>query len=170
MQLLAGDVRFWLQTVLIAGLVVSACRWGAGPERVLSGLLAAMVAVDSVNHQLFTQPEGFLSIESGHIAIDVASSLVALAVAVLANRMYSLWFAAFQLIALFAHLAHHAAPGVATLAYRLLSTGPSYFQIMLLAGGIWFHRRRVARFGAYRSWRSSWPRLPARRPNSSPNA
>ena len=164
-----GDLRFWIQTAVFLALALAAWVWGGGPERCLAAVLIWFLASDQVLHMVHASSAGVVDIEIGHIAIDLAGAIGATAVALFANRAYSLWFAAFQLIALFAHLAHYAAPGVATLAYRLLSTGPSYFQMVLLGGGIWFHRRRVARFGPYRSWRSSWPRLPARRPNSSPN-
>jgi len=167
MPFLDGDIRVWAQLAAFVSLVLAAGIWGGGPERALSAVLAWLWGADFALHPL-AGDQGIIA--TGHVIIDLVAATGAIAVALLANRTYPLWFAAFQLIALFAHLAHHAAPGVATLAYRLLSTGPSYFQIILLAGGIWFHRRRVARCGPYRSWRSFWPRLPARRPNSSPNA
>lgn len=169
MPLFDGDLRAWIQTAALLALVLAAWVWGGGPERCLAGVLVWFWASDQALHLVHAASAGAAGLEIGHVVIDLVGAIGATAVALFANRAYSLWFAALQLIALLAHLAHHAAPGVATLAYRLLSTGPSYFQMGLLAGGIWFHHRRVARFGPYRSWRSSWPRLPARRPNSSPN-
>lgn len=164
MNLADGDIRFWGQIAAIACLVLAACRWGAGPERILAGVLVWFQAADAVNHALVAAERGY-TVDTGHIVIDAVAAAIALAVALYANRIYALWFAAFQLIAMFAHLAREIAAGVAPLAYGILFTGPSYFQIALLAGGIWFHRRRVRRFGPYRSWRSfSRPsRAPMRR-------
>jgi hypothetical protein len=148
-----GDIRFWGQIAAIACLVLAAWRWGAVPERILAGVLVWFQAADAVNHAL--APFAGFTIFAGHFVIDAAAAVVTVVVALQANRIYTLWFAAFQLLALFAQIARDLATGVAKLAYEVLYTGPSYFQILLLAGGIWLHHRRAARFGPYRSWRSS---------------
>lgn len=169
MLLTDGDVRYWLQTGLFIILFLSAFRWGGGPEKVLAGVLVWFRVGDAANHALIDILDLPFAADTGHFVIDLIAAVVALAVAAHANRMYPLWFAAFQLLAVFAHLARELAPGVALLAYRLMYVGPSYFQIMLLAGGIWLHRRRVLRHGPYRSWRSSSPRSPAPARSSWPN-
>lgn len=166
MLLLSGEFRYWLQMALFAALALAAWRWGGGPERALAAVLAGMALVDGANHQLFADAQ---SIEFGHFAIDLAAALIATAIALFANRMYSLWFAAFQILSVMAHLAQGLAHGIAKLAYVMMYTGPSYFQIFLLAGGIWFHHRRVRRFGSYRSWRSFSPHSPERPHRSWPN-
>ena len=168
MSLANGDIRYWGQIAAIACLVLAAWRWGAGPERFLAGILVWFHAADAVNHAL-ASPEGGFSIYTGHFVIDAVAAVVALGVAVQANRIYPLWFAAFQLLALFAQIARDLAPGVAQLAYQVLYIGPSYFQILLLAGGIWLHHRRVRRIGRYRSWRSSSSRLPGPMPRRWPS-
>jgi hypothetical protein len=163
-----GDIRFWGQIAAIACLVLAAWRWGAGPERILAGILVWFQAADAVNHALASSA-GWFTIYSGHFVIDAVAAVVAVAVALQANRIYTLWFAAFQLLALFAQIARDLTTGVAQLAYEVLYIGPSYFQILLLAGGIWLHQRRVRRFGPYRSWRSSsrpsLATMPGRWPN-----
>jgi hypothetical protein len=155
-----GDIRYWGQIAAIACLVLAAWRWGAGPERILAGVLVWFQAADAVNHAVAPPAAGF-TVFAGHFVIDAIAAIVAVGVAIQANRIYTLWFAAFQLLALFAQIARDLAAGVAQLAYEVLYIGPSYFQILLLAGGIWLHRRRVRRFGPYRSWRNSSPRSPA---------
>lgn len=169
MQLLSGDVRYWLQILLIAGLAIAGWRWGGGPERALAALLGAMVLADGLNHVMFARSVGFLTIGFGHLAIDLAAALAATAVALFANRMYPLWFAAFQILALLAHLARGIAHGIAPLAFAIMYTGPSYFQIVLLAAGIWLHRRRVRKHGPYRSWRSFSHPSPVTMPRNWPN-
>ncbi|GGD99560.1 hypothetical protein GCM10011515_19240 [Tsuneonella deserti] len=167
-MLSSGDVRYWFQIFLIAALALAAWRWGAGPERITAGILVWFQAADGVNHAVLDISRSF-AINTGHVVIDLVGAAVAIAVALYANRIYTLWFAAFQLLAVFAHLAREMASQVAPLAYGLLYTGPSYFQILLLAGGIWLHRRRVRRHGPYRSWRGSSPPMPARLRRDWPN-
>lgn len=165
-----SEVRLWLQIAAIVALVIAAWRYGSDPERILAGTLAGMMVGDSGYHALL-EGRGFMpSPEIIHLGIDLTALAIATAVALVANRFYPLWFAAFQLIALMAHFANEMAPGVARLAYGIMYIGPSYFQIILLAGGIWFHRRRVRRYGPYRSWRTSSLRSRATRPGNWPNA
>jgi voltage-gated potassium channel Kch len=155
-----GDLRLWLQTAAFVLLALAAWRFGGGPERILAAVLVWFRLGDAANHALFAAAD-IARLNLGHVMIDVVALAVAVTVALFANRMYPLWFAAFQLLAVFAHLAREMAPGVAPLAYGIMYIGPSYFQIFLLAGGIWLHHRRVRRYGPYRSWRNFSPRSPA---------
>lgn len=164
-----GDLRYWIQIAAIAMLVVAAWRVGAGPERVLAGLLAWFYGADAIHHAIVGwQPASDVGI--GHLAIDSVGLLVAGTVALSANRIYPLWFAAFQLIALMAHLARNVADGTQTAAYQILFMAPSFVQIIILACGIALHRRRVRRYGPYRSWRTSSPPSRASTRPTSPSA
>ena len=94
-------------------------------------------------------------IDPGFFVIEIIVAAAMIAVALRANRIYTLWMAGFQIIAVFAHLARGLSDAVSPLAYLILTIGPSYFQIVILGFGIWFHHRRVKRHGSYRSWRTS---------------
>ncbi len=168
-MIIDGDIRYWLQIAVFVALALAALRWGAGPERALTGLLVGMSISDAANHALFEVGARFMTVDTGHVIIDLAALAVSLAVAISANRMYPLWFAAFQLIAVFAHIARELAHDTAALAYQILFIGPSYCQIIILALGIWLHRRRVRQYGPYRSWRTFLHRSQARTPTSWPN-
>ena len=148
------DFRIWLEAALVAGLVLASWRWGRGPERTLALVLAWFMVADPVNHALFSKPAELSSLDAGHVVIDGVAFVVAIFVALYANRMYTLWFAAFQSMAMLAHLARELTRGVAPLAYAMMYIGPFFFQIIVLMLGLWFHHRRERRFGPYRSWRS----------------
>lgn len=168
-MIIDGDIRYWLQIAVLVALALAAWRWGAGPERALAGLLVGMSIFDAANHALFEVSSSFMTVDAGHVLIDLAALAASLAVAINANRMYPLWFAAFQLIAVFAHIARGLADETAGLAYQIMFIGPSYCQIIIMALAIRSHRRRVRQNGPYRSWRTFWDHSQARAPTNWPN-
>ncbi|WP_257594505.1 hypothetical protein [Parerythrobacter lacustris] len=105
-------------------------------------------------------------VEPGLLFIEVVVTVVMVVVALRANRMYTLWIAGFQIIALLAHFARELADQISPIAYVMMYVGPSYLQITTLGLGIWLHHQRVQRHGNYRSWRSSSPRSRAIPPTS----
>lgn len=102
------------------------------------------------------------AVDRGLFLIDLLVAVTMIAVALRANRMYTLWIAGFQIIAVMAHFARGLSEAISPIAYLIMFVGPSYFQIIILGCGIWLHARRVKRHGTYRSWRSSSNRSPDR--------
>ncbi|MGN6496625.1 MAG: hypothetical protein ACTHK5_04695 [Tsuneonella sp.] len=143
-------------------LAFAAWRWGGGPERATAAILVWFRLADWSYHGLFQQALDLTNIDLAHALIDFVAGIAAFAIALFANRIYTLWFAAAQLLAVLAHIARMLAVGIHPIAYAVMIMAPSYLQILLLAGGIWAHHRRVKRFGPYRSWRLSSNPLPAR--------
>jgi uncharacterized membrane protein len=137
------------------------------PEKLMAGLMLVTAVLSRTYFTLVGENPQLSSINLGYLAIDVLMAVAMIAIAVRANRMYTLWMAGFQIIALMAHFARGMTDAISPIAYLIMYVGPSYFQIIILAFGIWFHHRRVKRHGAYRPWRNSWnPSLGANRWNS----
>lgn len=162
-------VRIFAQTIAIFALALAAWRWGGGPERASAAVLVWFRVADWSYHGIFQQALDLHDIDLAHALIDVVALAAAFATAIFANRIYTLWFAAVQLLAVFAHLAREMAVAILPLVYGIMFMAPSYLQMLLLAGGLWMHHRRVRRYGPYRSWRLSSNHLPERSPPGWPS-
>jgi len=149
------DYRDEVQFVILVSVAAAALRWGAGPERATGLALLYLEFADHAYHAIFGPGIELLRMDLGHATIDATTLVAMLLIGVSANRMYTLWIGALQIIAVQAHLARDLASGMSPIAYAIMFIAPSYFQIALLAGGIWRHRRRLQKYGTYRSWRNS---------------
>lgn len=163
------DYRIAAQTLAFVLLALAAWRWGGGPERALAAILVWFRVADWAYHGLFQQSLELADIDFAHALIDVVACAAAFAVALYANRIYPLWFAAVQLLAVFAHLAREMAVDILPVVYAIMFMAPSYLQIAILVLGLWLHRRRVRRHGPYRSWRRSSNPSPVPRPAGWPS-
>lgn len=151
------SARAYLQHGVFVLLFLLAMRRGAAPERIISATILGMLVVDRMFH-LFVgiQPMLMLGVNFAHLAIDVIGFAVFLVVALGANRVYPLWIAGSQLIALFSHVYPALAKMVSGQAYAVMNIMPSYVQMIALALGLAAHMRRQKRLGSYPSWRRSW--------------
>lgn len=151
----------------IASLLLAAAiwRWGGAPERwLISIFLATMVVPIYVIDWMAPGPA-----ESGPLApfvflLDLAAAMLFVAIALNANRNYPLWIAAFQMVAVVAHLVKAMVDSISPLAFAILVIGPSYCQLLLIFGGFGRHWLRERRFGPYREWRLTPPGLNWLRP------
>ncbi|WP_336987256.1 hypothetical protein [Altererythrobacter aquiaggeris] len=148
-------VRDNAQFAALLVLAAWALWQGGGPERGVALTLLTMEFVDRINHLVFGAAAYLDRLDIGHAAIDAFACAAFVAIGLKANRMYTLWIAALQVIALNAHIVREFAEGVSPLAYAIMYIGPSYFQLLLLGLGIWHHVRRRNIFGNYRAWRNS---------------
>lgn len=137
-------------------------RWGRGPEQAVALIFVGLFVVVHVPYHWLTDATILYdNIDLFHAALDLMAAAGFIAVALYANRNYTLWIAGFQLVALAAHLVSGLVAIVTPLAYAIMVIAPAYFQMMLMTGGLIFHMRRERRFGQYREWRlSDPPRLP----------
>ncbi|UKK85218.1 hypothetical protein L7H23_03645 [Sphingopyxis sp. BSN-002] len=145
--------EFNLTTMLL--LIVAAWRWGAAPERLCVAVIVFMNLGDRLYHAVIDRGTIYASVDLGHLFIDVTAAAVFIGVALSANRVYPLWLSAFQLVSVISHFAREVDAKLVKSAYGLMTYGPFYFILLILAGGIWMHARRVKRYGPYPPWRTS---------------
>lgn len=160
------DPLFYINFFLVGLLGAAALRWGAAPERICVATLFTVTYGDPLYHVLAGHGAIYGTVDIGHLVIDVGVAAIFVAVALRANRVYPLWLAAFQLVSVLSHFAREVTDSFPKLAYGLMSYGPFYIILLIMAGGLIFHARRSRHLGPYRSWRgsSSPSRADARRP------
>ncbi len=145
-------MSFLFIPLLILGLVY-ALALGGGPERI--GAAAYGTACFSTLALLSTPMAPFHSIEIGVFVVDVLVFLAFTVLALRADRYWPIWVSALLGLGVLGHLARWAGPDVIPWAYAVILSIWSYPILALIVIGTFNHRRRVARFGADRSWTSS---------------
>ena len=146
--------RALFQYAIIFGLAVYAWFRGDAPERLATLVLPGMIALDIVNQLTLARNTAFETVEIGDLAIDGLALIAFAALAIMANRIYPLWLLGAQLIAVMMHFVRDISAGMEGGVYFILTRAPSYIQMVALLAGVYCHRRRIARYGSYRPWRT----------------
>jgi|JI8StandDraft_2_1071088.scaffolds.fasta_scaffold45190_4 hypothetical protein len=147
-----------LTSLLLAAAI---WRWGGSPERWLIGIFLGTMVLPVYVFELLGVRGG---IEIGPYApvvslVDMCAAILFVGVALQANRNYPLWIAGFQLVAVGGHLVRSLVDSVSPLAVAILVVGPAYCQLLVLLVGFVRHVLRERRFGQYREWRPTAPRM-----------
>ena len=123
---------------------------GGAPERIGATILAigsflTAAAIDGGRGS-------FRGVEVGVVVIDILCSLAFVALALRADRFWTLWIAALQVGGTAGHAVKFIDPHIVPRAYAFMLAAWAYPMLVLLFMGTWRHRRRLARFGADKSW------------------
>jgi hypothetical protein len=138
---------------LLSACAIYAFVAGGWPERIGAAAYAASVAATHL--LLMTHTGRWHSVEVGVFTVDVLVFLAFIILALRADRYWPIWVSALLGLGLLGHLARWAGPEVIPWAYAVILTVWSYPILVIIVIGTFSHRRRLARFGADRSWTSS---------------
>ena len=147
--------------ILVLCLGYAILRGGA-PERLCAAIFVMAYILSTIAQS--GPAVRFEWVEVGVFAVDLAVLLALLVLAMRANRFWTLWVAALQIIGTAGHGVKLADPDVMRSGYAIALALWAYPQLLLLVIGTWNHRRRLARNGADPSWSSSSGRSGTRRP------
>ncbi len=134
-------------------LFVAALLRGAAPERLLAGALFVAAGVEVACNIVWpsTGPQASAMV---YVLTDVLLFGAVAPVALHANRLYPLWLGASQIVALASHFAD-AALTLRPEAYALMRRVPFWFELMIMALGLFLYALRRRRTGsAVPSWSS----------------
>jgi len=122
---------------------------GGAPERIVGvALLLAFGVSIGMQQPLASR---FVSVEWGIFAADLVLLIVLLAVALHADRFWTLWLAAFHTLGTGGHLVRGLDHGIEPIAYAILLASWSYPMVLLLVIGTARHSRR-RKLGHARDW------------------
>lgn len=155
-ELLTSEPRLYAQALLAWTICVSALVWGGGPERAVAMTWLIIFELGGrVLPSLLGVRFQLMSVDLWLVTCDFVAGGFMIGVALYANRNYTLWIAAMQLLAMTAHVARGLVETIAPVAYVAMVAAPGWLQLVFLGAGLARHVQRERRFGTYRDWRMS---------------
>lgn len=149
-------MRVAIYLTLFLWSVYLAFAKGAGPERRMAiWLLVSLVAQFSSRWLL---PVEFARIDYAGFALDLTTLAFAWHLSFIANRIWPMWIAAAQLIAVAGHLFRLTDFELNTIVYATITRFPAWIVCSSLVIGTLIHRRLVREYGTYPSWLAECPR------------
>lgn len=148
------EYRAEAQSIAAWMICLAALVWGGGPEKAIAlTWLVLFKGLDTVYRAIWGAQFSHNNLEILSAINDFMALVAFVVIALNANRLYALWIAAFQVLAMLAHVVRELVDQVSAIAYTILAFAPGYFQLGLMAGGLILHARRKRLHGAYRDWR-----------------
>lgn len=141
-------LRYLLQIALLIAAAIYAWRRGGRPERGVAATLVAIAAIDPVMHWILGTVGRYDTLNVVHAAIDFGGFCALLAIALKADRIWTLWAASAQLLALTSHGLRMLEIPMAEIVYAVVTRAPFYILILMLIAGTWLEHRRRRRIPA----------------------
>ena len=164
LELIFSEYRPFAQDILTVLVCIGAFVWGGAPERIVAATWLLVFEFPGRIYRAFVSDGLQLAdIDAFLATTDVVAGIVWIAVALYANRNYTLFIAGMQVLAMTAHVARGLADAISPVAYMTMVVAPGWFQLIFLGFGVIFHARRKKKYGEYRDWR-----VPLRIPLFSP--
>ena len=138
-------LRLLLMLTLLGLASVYAFRRGGKPERQVALILWGMVAFDQAYHLLVRSEGIYVAVDPFHTFNDLWALVAIFAVALTANRFWTLWLASLQVIATLSHFLRSIESEMLTIVYAVIIRFPFWLQMAILVWGTWNYDRRKRR-------------------------
>tara|TARA_R110000765_G_C18758442_1_gene588710 strand:- start:238 stop:696 length:459 start_codon:yes stop_codon:yes gene_type:complete len=141
-------IEFFFSLLMV--VCIYSAIWGGKPERravmiFIVGLAMTLVAI-SLSGDKYTH------LEIGIFVADVWILLAFVVLALSAERYWTLWICAMQVIQVLSHIPKMLIPELLPQAYYITIAFWAYPMLIVLAVGTYRHQQRLRQFGADRSW------------------
>ena len=148
-------MSFEMSLAVLAAITGLAAWKGEWPERSVAAILVASLVADQLFHWRFPDTITYVTVDLWHLALDILMFAGFMAVALYADRFWTLWVSSAQLIAVVAHLLRRIDTEMHQLIYAIFLQAPYWLAMVLLLWGTtnlqWLRaheRRRLARRAA----------------------
>ena len=136
---------------LFNAALLAACLYalwaGGAPERATALVFIVAAALSYV-----VPYQRFHAVELPLLLVDICALAALTAIALIANRYWTLYVAAIQLLTVAIHAVKAYEPALAFWMYNGVSSRLAYPLLILLAVGVARHRERLVRQGRDRPW------------------
>lgn len=146
-----GIVRSSIYIGFLTGATTYGLIYGGQPERLVAVTLLGMLFLDPLLHRLFMAARSF---DPTHLVLDTLALTAFVIVALNANRLWTLWLSALQLITLMSHAMRLLDVNIHPAVYLAMQVVWSYPALILLVIGTSNHRHRLKTVLDDRSWSS----------------
>lgn len=152
--LLASDFRGDLQDALVVILCGVALFCGSTPERAAIAVWVFCFELPSLIYRDWLGLSVTLNEFDFFLASkDVVAGACWIALALYANRNYTLWIAGIQLLAIGSHVARGLVESISPIGFVSLVVAPGWMVLIIMSIGFTRHILRKREFGTYRDWR-----------------
>lgn len=116
---------------------------GGGPEKIAAIILVAIFLIKVISHY-FGEDISYYHVSYFNVATSVFAMVVSMTLAVFANRIWPIFFAAFSVVQVFGHLSAYVMVNGQSRAYWAFTQIPVVFQVLIISIGAVFFLRRTA--------------------------
>lgn len=156
LDLLFSEYRPYIQDVVAWSICCAALVWGGSPERIIAATWLLLFEVAGIVYvAMFGEARQLETIDWYFAGIDLVVAVIWITMALYANRNYTLWIAAMQLLAFGAHVSRGLIEVISPITYAIMVIAPGWLQLLFLAIGLTRHILRKRKYGEYRDWRTS---------------
>lgn len=142
----SGMQLFVFQMLSLIVISIFAMVKGGAPERCVAIVLLGMAVSDRIYHAVLGSVGQMVTLDVGHLVIDICSFAALVTIALKANRIWTLLAASTQMLSLMAHLPRYLDLEMHGLVYAVMTRAPSYLLIALLAIGTWKQMQKRVQF------------------------
>jgi hypothetical protein len=151
-------MRVAIYLILFAFAVYLALAKGSGPERRMAYWLFASLPVQYGLRHLI--PAYYGGLDYVGFVIDLSTLIYAWRLSFTANRIWPLWVAASQLIAVSGHLFRTTSFQLNTVVYVIITRFPAWVVCFALILGTIIHLHYYKKYGSYPAWLKDCPLEP----------
>lgn len=138
-------LRYASAMSLLAMALAYALRRGGKPEGIAAAILVGIQIIDLLYHTVSGATGIYREVDLVHAGIDLLALVAIVWLALSADRFWTLWLGALQLIATLAHLIRVLDIEMYPIVYAVIIEGPFWGQMIVVALGTWLYARRQRR-------------------------